>query len=536
MKKTTIRTILIILFLLVTLYYLSPLFMQKPFEFWTDSKLKLGLDLRGGMQINLYVDLTNIKEKDQEEAVKTALEVIRNRVDQFGVAEPSIQRVGKNKIVIQLPGLKDFGRAKELIGKTALLEFKLLADQTETQRIIDQLDLFLAQNINKYPYLSDLKSESAKNDPLFKTKKDSLAATKGTEDSKESTKYFTTIINSGIDPNSISQDYLEDFNKLLADTSFTNVIPSGYQLLLGKDNKEKDNANVSFYVVYNRAEVTGKYLSEATTKIGAQGDFKNANKPYISFKFNREGSKIFERLTGSNVQRRLAIVLDNVVYVAPTIQDRIRGGEGQITGAFTLEECQDLVIVLKAGNLPAPVEIGEERTIGPSLGSDSIKKGIKAGLLGALMIVLFMLIYYKLSGLIANLALALNVAFIFAVLTMFGGTLTLPGIAGIILTIGMAVDANVLIFERIREELKNGKTVRNAVDAGFNRAIITIVDSNITTLITAAVLYNFGTGPIRGFALTLSIGILSSMFTSIVVVRAIFEGTITNKNRTKLSI
>lgn len=532
MKKTTIRTILIVAFLLVTLYYLSPLFMEKPFSFWTDNKLKLGLDLRGGMQINLYVDLSKIPDKEKEEAVKTALEVVRNRIDQFGVAEPSIQRVGENKIVVQLPGLKDFSRAKDLIGKTALLEFKLVADQNEAQSIIDKLDMYLAQNINKYPYLSDLKEEPVKNDPLFKTKKDSTA----TDQTSDSGKYFTTIINSGSEPYTISADYLEDFNKMMADTSFTNNIPSGYQVLMGKEDKTGTTTDRQFYVLYDRAEVTGKYLSEARTTIGSQGDFKNANKPYITFKFNREGAKVFERITGANIQKRLAIVLDNVVYMAPTIQDRIRGGEGQITGQFTLEECQDLVIVLKAGNLPAPVEIGEERTIGPSLGSDSIHSGLKAGLIGALLVVLFMLIYYKLAGFIANIALALNVAFIFAVLTIFGGTLTLPGIAGIILTIGMAVDANVLIFERIREEIRNGKTPRNAVEAGFSRAMITIIDSNITTLITAAVLYQFGTGPIRGFALTLSIGIISSMFTAIIVTKAIFDGFVTNRNREKLSI
>jgi len=228
--------------------------------------------------------------------------------------------------------------------------------------------------------------------------------------------------------------------------------------------------------------------------------------------------------------------LDNIVYSAPVIQDKIRGGEAVITGSFTIEEAQDLVIVLNAGNLPAPVKIIEERTVGPTMGSDSIKAGILAAIIGMAIVVLFMIIYYGLSGLIADIAVAVNIIFILAILTMFEATLTMPGIAGMILTIGMAVDANVLIFERIREELKAGKTIRSAVDSGFSRAMITILDANITTLITALVLYQFGTGPLKGFAVTLSIGIVGSMFASIILVKAIFDGFVTNTNRTKLSI
>ena len=228
--------------------------------------------------------------------------------------------------------------------------------------------------------------------------------------------------------------------------------------------------------------------------------------------------------------------MDNIVYSAPVIQDKIRGGEAVITGSFTIEEAQDLVIVLNAGNLPAPVKIIEERTVGPTMGSDSIKAGILAAIIGMAIVVLFMIIYYGLSGLIADIAVAVNIIFILAILTMFEATLTMPGIAGMILTIGMAVDANVLIFERIREELKAGKTIRSAVDSGFSRAMITILDANITTLITALVLYQFGTGPLKGFAVTLSIGIVGSMFASIILVKAIFDGFVTNTNRTKLSI
>lgn len=541
MKKSKYRALFIVLFLLVTLYYLLPMFVSSkpsfvPDKMWPD-KMKLGLDLQGGSQIDLYVDLAKVPQSEKANAVKTALEVIRNRVDYFGVAEPSIQQVGENKIVIQLPGLKDHERAKDLIGKTALLEFKLLAEDEETKRIVERLDSYLAKNINKYTAFADLKPVNLpKSDPLLKTKKDSTVTDSLSVDDKE--KYFSMIINSGTDNMSISQNYKEDFMKLMADTSFTNNIMAGYQILLGKEDKTETakSTDIPVYFVYKTAELEGKYLNEASVKISGESDLKNPNQPYISLKFNREGARIFEKVTGANVNKRLAIVLDNTVYVAPNIADKIRGGEAQITGNFTLEECNDLVIVLKAGNLPAPVTIGKSSAIGPSLGADSIKSGLMAGLIGFALVVLFMMVYYKMSGFIANIALGLNIAFVFAALTFFKGTLTLPGIAGIILTVGMSVDANVLIFERIREELRNGKTVRNAIENGYDRATITILDSNLTTLITAIVLYQFGTGAIRGFAVTLSIGIISSMFTAIIVTKAIYDNFVTNKNRDKLSV
>lgn len=530
MKKSKYRALSITIFLLLTIYFLTPLLISERPAFISEkiwpSKLKLGLDLQGGSQIDLYVDLTNVPQKEQDSAVKSALEVIRNRIDYFGVAEPSIQLVGENKIVIQLPGLDDHERAKELIGKTALLEFKLLLQDEETKSLINRLDSYLENNLDKHNF-GDLKEQSPTS--TLETISDSLQT-------NEKDNFFSRIIYSGGDGYSVSNNYKEDFKKLLADSSFTANIPNGYQILLGKEDKQNPSSEIPVYFLYNRAELEGKYLSEASVRISGESDFRNANKPYISLKFNREGSRIFERVTGSNINRRLAIVLDNTVYVAPNINDRIRGGEAQITGNFTLEECNDLVIVLKAGNLPAPISIGKTSSIGPSLGADSIRSGLKAGILGTLLVVLFMIIYYKASGINAAIALSLNIGFIFAALTAFKATLTLPGIAGIILTFGMAVDANVLIFERIREEIAAGKTIRNAVDNGFSRATVTILDSNITTLITAAILYQFGTGAIRGFAVTLSIGIISSMFTAIIVSNAIFDNFVTNAQRDKLSI
>jgi protein-export membrane protein SecD len=546
MRRNTLRTVAIVVFLLVTFFYLSPLVLpktydkttntekiKKPFTFWTEKLLKLGLDLRGGMEINLYVDLSEIHtETERKDAVKAAVEVIQNRIDQFGVAEPSIQTVGEDKIVVQLPGLRDFSRAKDLIGKTALLEFKLVATADETQRVIEQLDLWLSQNYQNYPFLNVLNDADFKDDEILKT--DTEEETDKIEWHQEIMSY---LVNSGVQSMTVSHENKTLLRQLLKDEAFKNaLVERGFQILPNKENLINPKADLELYVLYPTASLTGSYLTNAETRMGGQGDFMNANKPYVSLKFNREGSRMFERVTAQNLKRRLAIVLDDVVYVAPVIQDRIRGGEAQITGSFTLEECNDLVIVLKAGNLPAPVEIGEERIVGPSLGSDSIKQGAKAVVIAVVLVMIFMVIYYKLSGIISVIALFLKIGFIFAALTYFEATLTLPGIAGIILTIGMAVDANVLIFERIKEELKVGKTVRNSIDAGFSRAIITIVDANITTLITAAVLYQFGSGSVRGFAVTLTIGILASMFTAILVSRAIFDTFVSNKNRDTLSI
>jgi len=545
MSKERIRSICIVVFVVLTLFYLSPLFLpkdynaetdsyvvKKPFKYWTEKMLKLGLDLRGGMEINLYVDLTALPQEEREQAVKVAVEIIQNRIDQFGVAEPVIQRVGEDKIVVQLPGVKDFQRAKDLIGKTAILEFKLVAKPDDIQRAITQLDNWLSQNYQRFPYLSVLDYGEGKEDDIFAAQ-DSLDV----EDTHWYSKIMTDLVFSSRGGLGVSIENKELFRRLLADPQFQTAIPAGLSILPGKENAATPRADLPIYVLERRAELTGDLLTTAETRYGGgQNDVFNANRPYVGLKFNREGARLFDRVTGQNIQRNLAIVLDDVVYVAPVINDRIRGGEAQITGSFTAEECNDLVIVLKAGNLPAPVSIGGERIVGPSLGSDSIRKGMRAGLIGMALVIVFMVIYFKLSGLIAVLALLLNSAFVFAALTFFEATLTLPGIAGMILTIGMAVDANVLIFERIKEELRHGKTVRNAIDDGYGRALITIVDSNLTGLIVAAVLYQFGSGPIRGFAITYTIGTIASMFTAIFVTKAIFDTWLSSKKRDSLSI
>ncbi len=554
MKQSRFRGIAILIFILATVFFMIPNIMQMVSpdsvkylpDFWGSKKLKLGLDLRGGMQILLDVDTSKLPEKEKDGAVKSAIEVIRNRIDQFGVAEPSIQRVGTSRIMVQLPGLKEINRAKDLIGKTALLEFKMVAESDQIKNVMNAMDVFLSSNIDRYRYLNKYDEKSKEPKKSGNAASDILKNTAAPADSNkaqidsllaaDSGHIFTNLTGTGKENGTVSYEDVDLVQALLKDSLFIQAVPSGFQIALGKEDKNDPKADREIYVLFSNAEVTGKYLSNAQTKIGSGYDPKTANKPYISFKFNREGAKKFDRLTGDNIKKRLAIVLDGIVYVAPTIQDRISRGEGQITGNFTLEETNDLVIVLKAGNLPAPVSIAEERTVGSTLGSDSIKAGAMATGMAFLFIVLFMLVYYGFSGLLADFALLINIFFIMAMMSMFQATLTLPGIAGIILTFGMAVDANVLIFERIREELKAGKTVRSAVESGFSRAMVTIWDSNLTTLIAAAVLYQFGTGPIRGFAVTLSIGILGSMFCAIVIVKAIFDNFVTKNNPSKLSV
>ncbi|MDT8440542.1 MAG: protein translocase subunit SecD [Desulfuromonadales bacterium] len=383
-----------------------------------------------------------------EYAVRQALETLRNRVDQFGVSEPTLQRQAGNRILIQLPGVKDPQRAIDLLGKTARLEFKMVIEEANPQE-----------------------------------------ALKG-------------------------------------------QLPPGGQLLYERrGDRLRGTLTETPIVVESKTVLTGDLLSDANVRIDTR-----FNEPYVAIDFNAVGAKRFDQITAANVGRRMAIVLDDTVYSAPVIRERISGGSAQISGSFTEQEATDLAIVLRAGSLPAPVEILENRTVGPSLGQDSINQGIVSVLIGGLLVILAILVYYRLSGLVANLVLTLNLVFIMAMLALFGATLTLPGIAGIVLTVGMAVDANVLIFERIREELRLGRTARAALDAGYSKAFLTIIDANVTTLIAALVLFQFGSGPVKGFAVTLSIGIIASLFTAIFVSRLIFDFFLERRAVERLSI
>ena len=383
-------------------------------------------------------------------AISQALETIRNRIDQFGVTEPLIQRQGDREIVIQLPGVKDTERALDLIGKTALLEFKLLDEDN----------------------------------PIWRS--------------------F---------PPSVSQDEEASFME-----EFGPKIPEGDEILFEKSvNEVTEKVIRRPYLVRKSTLMTGDMLNNAQVRIGEFND------PYVSIAFNRTGARLFEKLTTDNVGKRMAIVLDGNIYTAPVINEPIIGGQAQISGRFSTEEASDLAIVLRAGALPAPVKIIQNLTVGPSLGRDSIEKGIRATLIAGMLVFIFMIGYYRLSGGIANVALIMNLIVLVGALAVLNATLTLPGIAGIILTIGMGVDSNVLIFERIREELRSGKPIRLSVDSGYDKAFVTIIDSHVTTLITAVVLFLFGTGPIKGFAVTLSLGILINLFTALMGTKIVFD-------------
>ncbi len=401
------------------------------FSLWAalplNKKISLGLDLKGGMHLVLKVDTSQIPKQDREDAVERALEVVRNRIDEFGVKEPTISRQGMDEIVLQLPGVTDRKRALDIIGRTAQLEFKLVVNNPD----------------------------------------------------------------------------------LLSKALSGQELPPEYEILYDQDERP--------YLVEKKALLSGDAVKKAYVS------FDQYNQPVVSLEFTPEGAKKFAQITGENVGRNLAIVLDGKIQSAPVIRERIPSGRAMISGSFTPTEAQDLALVLRVGALPAPMKVVEERTVGPLLGQDSIRQGIKSAIIGALLVFLFMLVYYRLPGFIADLALIFNIIIILGGLGLFKATLTLPGIAGIILTLGMAVDANVLINERIKEELRNGSPIRTAIRAGYDKAFLTIVDSNLTTLIAALMLFQFGTGPIKGFAVTLSIGILASMFTAIVFTRLIFE-------------
>lgn len=412
----------------------------------------------------IYIIDESEVDRIKDFAIEQALETIRNRVDQFGVSEPTIHRQAKYELVIQLPGVKDAQRAIDLVGKTAILEFKLLDDES--------------------PVAAQL-------------------------------------------PGSIPSEQEDEIISQYADQ-----IPDGDEIMFGKvRDKETGIETKLVYLVKKQGLMTGEFLTEARVNID-----QRFNEPYVGISFNPTGAKLFEQITTNNVNKRLAIILDNNVYSAPNIREKIAGGNAQITGSFTMQEARDLAIILRSGSLPAPLTMLQNVTVGPSLGRDSINAGIRAGLIGAIFVIVFMGVYYKMSGLIADFALMLNMIYLVGVLSAFGATLTLPGIAGIILAVGMAVDSNVLMFERIREEIRIGKTPRAAIDSGYDKAFWTIFDSHVTTLITAIVLFQFGTGPIKGFAVTLGWGVFINLFTALIGTKTIFDFITTKWEIKRLSI
>jgi preprotein translocase subunit SecD len=388
-------------------------------------------------------ELRNLRET----TVDQSLETIRNRIDQFGVSEPIIQRHGQQNILVQLPGIQDPQRAKDIIGKTALLEFKLVDDSGNIE-------------------------EAVKTGP-----------------------------------------------------------PPGRQVLYGQVGKVGTGVEKVPYLLESRTLMTGEYIQDARVRPSEQ-----LSGPSVEVILNNQGARLFEQITAANVKRRLAIILDNNVYSAPVIQERIGGGRASITGSFDIKEARDLAIVLRAGALPAPVEIAEERTVGPSLGQDSINQGVTSFIVGGSLVVVFMVAYYKGAGLVAVVALLFNVLYMMGLLAGLQAVLTLPGIAGIVLTVGMAVDANVLIHERIREELRAGRAVRSAVEAGYQNALPAILDSNVTTFLSGVILFQFGTGPIKGFAVTLCIGILTTVITAVYLTRVYYDYRIASRRLDHISV
>ncbi len=531
-KYSWLRPVSILIFVLGTLIFLSPLFIPKSMTSWPiKKKLNLGLDLRGGLQILLGVDTKGLSAAEIPDAVDSNIEIIRNRIDQFGVAEPSIQKIGESGILVQLPGAKDRASAEDLVKRTALLNFKLVADRQEAESVITQIDDTIKANQAAFPVLVELDRQEAAELKKRGIESDSLDTGAG---------IFKRLLIAAENNFTVSEADVAVVQKLFADTLFASIVPKGYELVFGSAEKGEEQTSPirSLYVLKSAVQVSGADLTGAKMMIGSSSDPNpaTANKPYISLEFNRTGARLFERVTGDNINKQLAIVVDNQVYSAPNIQDRIPDGKAIISGVFSREEARSLAILLDNKSLKAPLVVESTNEVGASLGADSIKSGLMAGLIGLLIVIIIMAIYYKLSGLIADFVLLFNVGFILAAMTLFGGTLTLPGIAGIILTIGMSLDSNVLIFERIREELDAGKTPRTAVAAGFDRASVTIWDSQLTTLIAAFVLYQFGTGPVRGFAITLTIGIIGSIFCAIVFDRWIMEKTMLSGNKQTISV
>lgn len=531
--------------------------------------IQLGLDLQGGMHLVLELDQTerSFTGEEQTDAIDRALEIIRNRVDQFGVSEPLIQKVGDERIIVELPGIQDEDRAKSLVQQAAFLEFQLVVDGQAAIDQIQAVDAALAGREIRSAGPDSAVGDSAEADsaPVGEIAEPSAPAEPVTTDTTagrtleeltgavDTTVADTTAAGDfaagerplssrlqtlprGNDQNDflVPENEVAEVEAMLADSAARLALAPGTEWLWGGEPQTFTDGRSykALFLVNDEALMTG----EAVATAAAGFDPQMANQAIVTLDMTSEGATQFGDVTRGHVNERLAIVLDGVVRMAPNIRQAITTGSAQIEGFDTVQEARDIAIVLRAGALPAPLEVIEERTVGPSLGADSINAGRVAGLVGLLVVMAFMAFYYRASGLVADLALLMNIALILGALAAFGATLTLPGIAGLILTVGMAVDANVLVFERVREELQLGKTVRAALDAGYDRAFVTILDAQITTLIAAAVLFQFGTGPIKGFAVVLTIGIICSIFTAVFVTRTIFDTWTRRSSATRLSI
>ncbi|TAK63323.1 MAG: protein translocase subunit SecD, partial [Bacteroidetes bacterium] len=498
----------------------------------------------------------NIRESDDEifsrlrteteNAVDRAIEIVRNRVDQYGVSEPSIQKQGGRRIIVELPGVSRESEVRQLLQGTALLEFKLLSDPEIMSKVYQSIDTYLAGKPIPDSLLADTTLRAAKNDTSAASQ-DTAATIASKDTTKPADTSLTALTDEGEKtPEELKKEHPffaianpmqqpnqgwsgqlytieEDKQKvirILDKPEIKRLVPSGVSFVWSAKPAFTAEGKKFFalYSVKKEAELTGGVITEARATIDP-----NFNTPVVNMTMNTEGAREWARITGANVNKQIAIILDNACFSAPNVRSKITGGNSQIEGMENVEEAKLLEIVLKAGALPAPVDIIQQTSVGPSLGEDSIKKGVWSSVLALALTIVFMIFYYRVGGTVADIALFLNMLFMLAVLAGFQGTLTLPGIAGIILTMAVAVDANVLIFERIREEAKVGKTLSAAIDTGYEKAFTAIFDSNLTTFITGVVLYQFGSGPVQGFALTLMIGIVLSMFTAIIGTHVLFN-------------
>jgi protein-export membrane protein SecD len=568
MKRNTnvINLLIVVAVTLLAGWYLYPTFkfysMTPDARFELVSKtpayikkvLNLGLDLQGGMRLVLEIDRSKLVDKNDADVLDRAYTVIENRINGLGVAEPSIQKQGSDRLIIELPGLKNEKAAKGVLGSTALLEFNLLREPAELDKAIRTIDKALKGEVD-----DSLTAIAAKKD---------TAAVKTQEKQKEAERLFTGA--KAMDTTRTDSSVTDSSENDVAAATFSEyLVAVGSQIGVRETDKPKvdailvredvkralDRAGLSgsmflwghdlerqkntfefrpLYYLKKKSELTGDIIKDAQWEV-AQGGME-AGQAVVNLEMNGEGARKFARVTGANVNKFLAIILDNTVYSAPTIRQKISQGRAQITGSFTSDDAKALAVVLRAGALPAPVVVVEERTVGASLGNDSIRLAAIGGVLGLILVFSFMVVYYKRTGLIANFALLLNGIFTLAIMASIGTTMTLPGVAGLVLALGIAIDANVLINERIREELSLGKTIRSAISAGYDRAFVVILDSNLTTILTCIILFWFGTGPIKGFAVTMIICLFISLFTSLFVTHRITDLIIDKTNPKQLSI
>ncbi len=500
--------------------------------------------------------VVNLLKTNRDNALKSAIQILRNRIDEFGVSEPTIQKLGENRIVVELAGIEDSDRARKLIQRTASLELALVLDDRITN-VLPSIDNYFiinspkerkdeSDNINlthsdspsenPEDILRELNSQDGSNSSELTLNFDNIPEPENIKENPFSA-YLVDFVPEGY---GVLLPFIAEVEELMIQIKSSKELPRGGRFVWGNTLKELNLGDGQYikykpiYYITNNPAIKGGMIRNPIARIAPPGS-QNAGQWVISLDMNPQGARSWSRFTGSNIGRRVAIVLDDKVYMAPFINDKIPTGQTLISGLDDANEAQDIANVLRAGELPAPINIIEERTVGPSLGNDSIQSGQNALIIAFISVLIFILFYYKTSGVIANIALLLNVIFILSLLALLGATLTLPGIAGLILTIGISIDANVIIFERIKEELHLGKNTMSAIKSGYNRAFITILDANVTTLIAAFVLANIGSGPIKGFAITLSIGIICSMFTAIFITRTLYMIILKN-GKQKLSI